>query len=69
MLECSVIMAVYNAAKTVEETVATVLAQRDVDFEIIAVEDGSKDDSFEILNRLAAQASRAIERSSSRERR
>jgi glycosyltransferase involved in cell wall biosynthesis len=50
----SVIIPVYNAAATIAETIATVQAQAFSDFEIIAIDDGSTDDSLTILLDIAA---------------
>jgi glycosyltransferase involved in cell wall biosynthesis len=49
MPRVSVVMAVYNAADFLHEAVASVLAQTYRDFELIAVEDASHDDSLSIL--------------------
>lgn len=53
MPEFSIIIPCYNCAKTLEETIGSVLSQSFCDFEIIAVNDGSTDDTAEIL-RMAA---------------
>lgn len=50
----SVVMSVYNGAKHVVETLDSVLDQRDCDFELVVVEDGSSDDTGAILDRRAA---------------
>jgi len=50
----SVIMPVYNAAATLEKSVASVLAQSHRCLELLAVDDGSRDDSPVLLGRLAA---------------
>lgn len=59
----SIVMPVWNKRPFVEATLASVLAQDRPDFELIAVDDGSTDGSFEILHavrdprvRLIAQA-------------
>ena len=46
----SVILPCYNAAKTVEETLQSLAAQTLTDFEVIAVDDGSMDDTGRILD-------------------
>lgn len=51
----SVIMAVYNAAEFLEECLDSVLAQTLKDIEIICVNDGSSDNSAEILERYKEQ--------------
>lgn len=50
----SVIMPVFNAAVFLQESIGSVTAQTFADWELIAVDDGSRDDSLPILNRLAA---------------
>lgn len=54
----SVIIPCRNAAPWVEEAVSSVLAQTYLCLEVIAVDDGSSDDSLAILQRLAAADSR-----------
>ena len=49
----SVILASYNHEKFVEKSVRSVMEQKGVDFELIVVDDGSRDRSPEILKRLA----------------
>ena len=51
----SVIVPCYNAEKTVERCVASLLAQTRDDIEIICVNDGSRDGTAEILERLEAE--------------
>lgn len=51
----SVVMPVYNARAFVEAAVRSVLAQSFTDFELIAVDDGSTDDSLAVLGRLASE--------------
>ncbi len=48
----SVVVPVHNAAPFIEETVASVLAQTEGDFELLLVEDASSDGSPEIMKRL-----------------
>jgi glycosyltransferase involved in cell wall biosynthesis len=45
MPEVSVVIPAYNAAATLQETLASVLAQTFTDFEAIVVDDGSRDDT------------------------
>src|SRR4051812_45615495 len=51
----SVIMPVYNAAALVREAAESVLAQTWRELELIAINDGSRDGSAEILEELAAK--------------
>jgi glycosyltransferase involved in cell wall biosynthesis len=51
----SVIMPVYNAAAFLRETVQSVLSQSYQNFELIIVNDGSKDNSEEIIKAFADQ--------------
>jgi glycosyltransferase involved in cell wall biosynthesis len=47
--DVSVVMGVYNGAATLRATLESILAQEDVDFELIVVDDGSTDDTPSIL--------------------
>src|SRR5688500_15704659 len=49
----SVLMAVYNGGAYLAEAVESILGQTLADFELIAVDDGSTDDSPAILKRFA----------------
>ena len=49
MTQVSVLMSVYNDAAFVEEAVRSVLAQTFTDFELLVIDDGSKDGSAEIV--------------------
>ncbi|MBP8951377.1 MAG: glycosyltransferase [Armatimonadetes bacterium] len=49
MPKVSVILTIYNQAEFVRDAVSSVLGQSFTDLELIAVDDGSEDDSFEIL--------------------
>lgn len=53
----SVIMPCYNAATYVEEAVSCVMKQTYPEVELIVVDDGSTDDSMDILQQLAAHHS------------
>src|SRR5689334_8587808 len=54
----SVILPVYNAAPFVAATMASLLDQSHRELEIIAVDDGSTDNSHEVLKNLASKDSR-----------
>lgn len=49
----SVIIPVYNAARYVADTVRSVLASTYTDIEVICIDDGSTDDSLQVLQQLA----------------
>lgn len=51
----SVLMASYNHAPFVEDAVRSVMAQKGVSFELIVIDDGSFDDSPEILKKLSEE--------------
>lgn len=59
-LAVSVVMSVYNGADTLAETIDSVLAQRDADFELVIVDDGSTDDTPRILERYTDPRIRVI---------
>lgn len=54
----SIVIPVYNAAPFLEQCIRSVLNQTFTDIEVIAVNDGSTDDSARILDALAATDSR-----------
>ncbi len=56
----SVITPCYNAAAFIEETIASVRAQKDVDWEHIVVDDGSTDDSAARIAAVAAGDPRVV---------
>lgn len=56
----SVIIPVYNAAKTIEKTIKSVLHQSYTYFEIIIIDDCSTDNSFQIIEELSESDSRII---------
>lgn len=51
----SIIIPVYNASRYIGECLESILAQPYTDYEVIAVNDGSRDDSSGILHRYAAR--------------
>lgn len=54
----SVVLPVYNGEKTVKRCVDSILAQDFEDFELLIVDDGSKDATFEFLNKLYGEETR-----------
>lgn len=48
----SVILPVYNGAGDVARSIQTVLTQTNSDFELIVIDDGSKDNSVEVLRNI-----------------
>lgn len=56
----SVVMAVFNGAQWLHEAIKSVLDQTFTDFEFIIVDDGSTDDSSEIIQKYATQDSRIV---------
>lgn len=54
----TIIMPAYNAREYIEASVKSVLGQSFEDLELIVVNDGSKDDTAEILQRMAEKDSR-----------
>ncbi|MDP2989331.1 MAG: glycosyltransferase, partial [Kiritimatiellota bacterium] len=50
----SIIMPCYNAAAHLPRSVGSVLAQTYADWELVIVDDGSKDQSWQSLQHLAA---------------
>jgi glycosyltransferase involved in cell wall biosynthesis len=54
----SVVIAAYNAQRTIAETLDSVLAQSETDFEVVAIDDGSQDDTLKILLGYAAMDER-----------
>lgn len=56
----SVVLPVYNGEPFVAEAIGSILAQSFADFEVIALNDGSRDGSGEILDRIARTDRRVI---------
>ncbi|MDH5676871.1 MAG: glycosyltransferase [Myxococcales bacterium] len=55
MIDVSVLLPCRNARSTLEEALDSLLAQQHVRFEIMAVDDGSRDGSFELLSQCACR--------------
>ena len=55
MPRVSVLMTIYNAEKYLNESIDSLLAQTFIDWELIAVENGSNDNSLDILNKYEDQ--------------
>ncbi len=56
----SIIVPVYNASKYLEESIGDILGQTYEDFELICVNDGSTDNSLEILTCISKKDKRVI---------
>ena len=56
----SVITPAYNASRLIRETIESVIAQTYTDWEMIIVDDGSKDNTAEIVRSYAEKDSRII---------
>ena len=56
----SIITPCYNGEKYISETIESVLAQTYLDWEMIIIDDGSKDSSAEIIRRYCARDDRII---------
>jgi len=52
------VLAAYNAADAISETIESILGQTDRDFELIVVDDGSKDGTADVVKALARRDSR-----------
>lgn len=58
----SIVVPVYNASKTIERCISSVLSQTFSQFELILIDDGSTDDSLAICEQFAMSDSRIIVR-------
>jgi len=56
--EVSVVLGVYNGERDLKGTMGSLLSQTGCEFEVVAVNDGSRDDSGEILEELARKDGR-----------
>jgi glycosyltransferase involved in cell wall biosynthesis len=57
----SVLMPVYNCASTVSEAVASIVAQTFADWELIVIDDGSTDETLEVISKFSDSRIRVIE--------
>ena len=55
MPDVSVVMSVYNDAQYLRQSLESILSQDGVDFEFVIIDDGSTDESTEILDQCAAR--------------
>ncbi len=53
--EISVIMSAYNAAAYIRDSVASILAQTFTDWELIIVDDGSTDNSNQVIDKYVGK--------------
>ena len=60
MPKVSVVLPIYNVAPYLDEAFQSVLSQSLTDIEVIAVNDGSTDNSQEVIERYASQDSRIL---------
>ena len=60
MVKVSVILPIYNVAPYLDEAFKSILSQTLSDIEVIAVNDGSTDNSQELIDHYAAQDSRIV---------
>lgn len=51
----SIVIPTYNRSQLLEETLASVFAQEFTDYEVLVADDGSKDDTPEVLSRYAGR--------------
>lgn len=54
----SIVVPVHNGERYIEETLESILRQTEQDFEVLLVEDGSTDGSWELLQKLQARDAR-----------
>ena len=58
MVAISIIMPVYNSEKYIEKTINSILSQSYSNFELLLIDDGSKDESGMICDKYAAKDER-----------
>lgn len=54
----SILMPIYNGSKYLPESIGSIIAQTFTNWELIALDDGSSDNSYEILKQLAQKEPR-----------
>ena len=59
-MKVSVVMPAYNAERYIEAAIRSVLCQTWTDFELIVIDDCSKDATAEIVQRLAGEDARIV---------
>lgn len=59
-MKLSFVIPAYNAAKTVSRCLDSVIAQTDSDWEVVVIDDGSKDNTYEVIQSYAQKDSRII---------
>ncbi|GEM_PF-2900717 len=55
MIKISIIIPTYSVEKTIIETLESVFAQTFVNYEIIVVDDGSTDNTYQIVEKILFQ--------------
>ncbi|WP_270982694.1 glycosyltransferase family 2 protein [Campylobacter helveticus] len=60
MIQISIIMPCYNSAKWVDKAIESVLNQTYSNWQLICVDDGSSDETLEILQRYANKDDRIL---------
>ncbi len=60
MPKVSILMSVYNCESTVESSIESIINQTFTDWEFIICDDGSKDNTYEVVKRAAEQEHRII---------
>ena len=58
MINISIIIPIYNASETLSRAIDSVISQKEQNFELILVDDGSTDNSLQICNEYALKDSR-----------
>lgn len=57
-MKISIIIPIYNAENTIKKLIETILKQTYNDYEIILVDDGSKDNSLNLIKEIAKKDKR-----------